>query len=132
VQDVADLILLSLKHNLQANKPAGFQRFYLSAHRHLAVPEDLLTGRSAENGEHEKLAFAKKLAKHLRARGLVKSEDILHVPAGDVRAPHWANNTTSRCHANRSRKELGWQPKHEMGDQEIEQDVADILKAMGK
>lgn len=29
VQDVADLILLSLEHNLAASTSAGFERFYL-------------------------------------------------------------------------------------------------------
>lgn len=29
IQDVADMILLSVKYNLAATKPAGFERFYL-------------------------------------------------------------------------------------------------------
>lgn len=36
VQDVSDMILLSIKHNLAATQPVGFARFYLYVPSHAA------------------------------------------------------------------------------------------------
>ncbi|GFZ51258.1 hypothetical protein JCM24511_09016 [Saitozyma sp. JCM 24511] len=115
VQDVVDLIMLSLKHNLGTSKPAGFERFYF-----------------AENGEHAKLPYARTLASLLSSHHLITTTDILHVPAGDARAPGWANNTTSRCRATRARKELGWTPRFKMDEEGLGRDVRDILEVWGK
>jgi hypothetical protein len=87
---------------------------------------------SAENGEHAKLPYAHTLASLLSSRNLIRTTDILHVPAGDTRAPGWANNTTSRCRATRARRELGWKPRFKMDEEELGRDVRDILKVWGK
>ncbi|RSH87151.1 hypothetical protein EHS25_003642 [Saitozyma podzolica] len=115
VQDVVDLIMLSLRHNLATSKPAGFERFYF-----------------AENGEHAKLPYSRTLASLLSDKNLVRTTDILHVPAGDTRAPGWANNTTSRCRATRARRDLGWKPRWRMDEEGLGRDVRDILEVWGK
>lgn len=44
-------------------------------------------------------------------------------------APSWPNKTTSRCFANRARKELGWKPKVLLEDV-MEAEILDLLSAL--
>lgn len=84
---------------------------------------------SAENGANDKVSLSKRIAAILHRGGKISNDTILHVPIADSRAPGWANKTTVRCRATRGREELGWKPKHTLTDQELEDDVAAILKA---
>ncbi|KAF3768919.1 NAD(P)-binding protein [Cryphonectria parasitica EP155] len=114
-QDVSDLIIRSIRHNLGAAgaKPAGFERFYF-----------------AENGEHQKLDLCTKMASVLHANGAaVEAATPVSVSPDSPRAPSWANRTTARCWANRARRELGWRPAVLLEDV-LEAEVLDILSAV--
>lgn len=77
------------------------------------------------------MSLSKRIAAILHRKGKISDDRILHVPIADSRAPGWANKTTVRCRATRGREELGWSPKHTLNDQELEEDVAAILMAIG-
>jgi hypothetical protein len=129
VQDTSDLILLSVKHNLNSTKPAGFERFYLYVIVEPVSITHLLTLThfiSIESGEHQKLQLNTELATILSAKKLVSVLEPLSVSADSPLAPSWANKTTSRCFANRARKELGWAPKLLLEDM-FEEEILDIL-----
>lgn len=51
------------------------------------------------------------------------------MPVDSPMAPSWPNKTTSRCFANRARKELGWEPKVLLEDV-IEAEILDLLSAV--
>lgn len=84
---------------------------------------------SAENGEHQKLKFCTQMASLLHAKGAVPEATPSSVPVDSPEAPSWANRTTARCCANRSRKELDWKPKTLLEDV-FEAEILDILSAM--
>lgn len=141
IQDVSDMIMLSLKHNLDSGKPAGFERFYLyvylvcppSAIRcsfvgYIADPQADFTG-SAENGEHEKRKLCTQMAAVLHREGVISDATPLSVPADGPMAPSWANKTTSRCLANRARRDLHWRPKVLLEDV-FEAEILDVLSAV--
>ncbi|KAH8662586.1 hypothetical protein BX600DRAFT_466614 [Xylariales sp. PMI_506] len=112
VQDVSDLIMLSLRHNLAATEPAGFERFYF-----------------AESGEHEKRKITTDLGQILYARGLISEPSPLAVAPDSPNAPSWANRTTARCFANRARRDLGWSPRFPLDDM-FEAEIDDILSTV--
>ncbi|PSS03634.1 hypothetical protein BD289DRAFT_478465 [Coniella lustricola] len=112
VQDVVDMLLRSIKHNLEASEPAGFARFYF-----------------AEHGEHQKLDFCTKMASILHAKGAVEDATPVSVPVSSPQAPSWPNRTTSRCYANRARAELGWKPRMLLENM-FEGEVLDIWTAL--
>lgn len=112
VQDVVDLMLRSIKHNLEASEPAGFARFYF-----------------AEHGEHEKLDFCTKMAPILHAKGAIEDATPVSVPPDSPQAPSWPNRTTSRCYANRARTELGWEPRIRLEDM-FEEEVLDLWSSL--
>lgn len=101
VQETADLIMLSLRHNLTQPPPAGFARFYF-----------------AENGEHQKLALCKIVAKLLSSHSFIPStsDTPLSAPLDSEKAPQHVQKTTARCVGNRGRRDLGWSPKVKLGD----------------
>lgn len=84
---------------------------------------------SAENGEHEKLKFCTQMASILHAKGAIPDATPLSVPVDSPNAPSWANRTTARCTANRSRKELAWNPRTRLEDV-FEAEILDILSAV--
>ncbi|KAJ4394525.1 hypothetical protein N0V93_003744 [Gnomoniopsis smithogilvyi] len=112
IQDVSDMIIQSTEFNVHATKPAGFERFYF-----------------AENGEHQKLEFCTRMASILHAKGAIPEPAPLSVPGDSPNAPSWANRTTARCSANRSRKEFAWKPKTLLEDV-FEAEILDILAAV--
>lgn len=84
---------------------------------------------SAENGEHQKLKFCTQMASILHAKGAVVEPRPFSVPVDSSDAPSWANRTTARCFAHRSREELGWKPKTLLEDV-FEAEILDILTAV--
>lgn len=84
---------------------------------------------SAENGEHEKLNFCTQLASILHAKGAIPEATPFSVPVDSPNAPSWANRTTARCTANRSRNEFAWKPRTLLEDV-FEAEILDILSAV--
>ncbi|KAL7425297.1 hypothetical protein Q5752_000985 [Cryptotrichosporon argae] len=112
VDDVADLIVRVIKRDLTVNQPAGFARWYF-----------------AENGERDAKTFATTLGATLHRLGLISDPAPQSVPVDDKEGPCWPNKTTSRCHANRSHHELGWNPKGKW-DEGMEKDILDIVHVL--
>lgn len=89
----------------------------------------LTLSTSAENGEHEKLKFCTHMASILHAKGAIPEALPLSVPVDSPNAPSWANRTTARCTANRSKEEFGWKPKTKLEDV-FEAEILDILSTV--
>lgn len=69
------------------------------------------------------------MASILYVKGAVEDATPVSVPADSPDGPSWPNKTTSRCSANRARKELGWEPKVLLEDT-FEAEVLDMLSAI--
>lgn len=65
----------------------------------------------------------------LHAKGVVSDAAPLSVPVDSPMAPSWPNKTTSRCFANRARRDLCWSPKVLLEDV-LEAEFLDLLSAI--
>ncbi|CAZ79703.1 unnamed protein product [Tuber melanosporum] len=89
----------------------------------------------AENGEHTWGELAKKIAKKAKAKGYLKTDEVISLPNEEIIKQHpfghilWGTN--SRGWASRARKVLGWEPKGAPLDETLDDAIELEAKALG-